>query len=150
MSNWTLARCRENVERHGWNATGTVTADEVAYVYTTGLTTHLGCPELVIAGLDPHTGHDLLKAAVAKAEAGAALEPGVLYEGMAEGFVVRFRDVFRPACRLSFALTNGFYGKSVAFRQLLWPDSSGRFPGEPGCGEWIASVQDIGGVGQHG
>lgn len=147
MSDWAVDRCRENVERDGWSATSTVTADEVVYVYTTGLTTHLGCPELVIAGLDPHTGYDLLKAAVEKGEAGTALEPGTLYEGIAEGFVVRFRDVFRPACRLSFEVTSGFYGRPVAFRQLIWPDASGRFPDEPGCGAWIASVQDIGGVG---
>ena len=150
MPDWAVDRCRENVERHGWNATGVVTVNEVAYVYTTGLTTHLGSPELVVAGLDPHTGHDLLKAAVAKAEAGAALEPGVLYEGIAAGFVVRFRDVFGPVCRLSFAVTSAFYGRPVAFRQLTWPDVSGRFPGEPGCSEWVASAQDIGGVGQHG
>ncbi len=141
---WVLDQVRENVNRHGWSATGTATAAGTAYVYTTGLTATFGHPELVIAGLDPHTAHDLLRNAVEKIESGIPLEPGVPCEGIAAGFVVRFSDVFRPSCGLSLAVTDRFYGKPVPFRQLLWPDRRGRFPGEPGCIPGVASMQDIG------
>jgi hypothetical protein len=150
MSDWALNRCRENIGKCGWNATGTVSASDRPYVYTTGLTTHANHPELVVAGLDPQVGWSLLKAAVAKIEDGTPMEPGTPYEGIAEGFAVRFRNVSLPYCQLSFAVTQEFYGTSVPFRQLIWPDKYGKFPDEAGCGEWIASAQDIGGVGDHG
>lgn len=144
-----MRQVAENVRRDGWHATGTHAEDGTPYVYTAGLTGTFGHPELVIAGIGYQAAHGVLQAAADKVRGGAVLEPGTPYEGIAAGFVVRFADVFRPACSLSLAVTNRYYGRSVPFRQLVWPDPRGRFPGEPGCDEAMAAVQDICGA-RHG
>ena len=74
------------------------------------------------------------------------LEPGGYYDKVADGFLVRVRDVAPAFCRLSFAVSNRFYGKAVPVRQIVWPDPRGRFPGDPGCDPGMAAAQDIGGT----
>ena len=138
--------CRENIARDGWHATGVLAEPgKPGYIYTTGLTVTYRHPELVITGLPPEAAHGVLCAAVDRIEENGPLEPGSEYDRIAAGFTVRVRDIAPAFCRLSFAVSNRYYGKAVPVRQVVWPDRDGRFPGEPGCDPGMAAVQDISG-----
>ena len=143
--------CRENIKRDGWHATGVLAAPgRPGYIYTTGLTATYRHPELVIAGLPPEAAHGVLVAAVERIEEDGPLEAGGEYDRIAEGFLVRVRAIAPAFCRLSFAVSDRFYGRSVPAWQVVWPDQRGRFPGEPGCDAGMAAVQDIGGASSPG
>lgn len=136
--------CRENVRRDGWHATGVLdAAGQPGYMYTTGLTATFRHPELVIVGLPPDAAVGVLAAAAGRIEEDGPLTPGGEYDRIADGFTVRVRDVAPAFCRLSFAVSNRFYGRRVPVRQIVWPDPGGRFPGDPGCDPGMAAVQDI-------
>lgn len=139
--------CRESIRNVGWHATGIFEdPGQPPYIYTTGLTATYGHPELVIAGLPPESAHGVLQAAVDRIAEDGPLEDGGYYDRIADGFLVRVRDVAPAFCRLSFAVSNRFYGKTVPVRQIVWPDPRGRFPGDPGCDRGMAAAQDIGGT----
>lgn len=141
-----MRTCRGNIRRGGWHATGILDAPgQPGYVYTTGLTVTWRHPELVISGLPPHAAHGVLCAAVERIREDGPLENGGEYDRIADGFRVRVRDIAPAFCRLSFAVSDRFYGRTVLVRQIVWPDPHGRFPGDPRCDPGMADVQDIGG-----
>lgn len=135
-----LHGARENIREHGWHCTGVFAGEgSPPFAYTAGLAETYGHPELIVAGLDPQTGHSLLAAAVKLIAGGDRMTDGCEREKIAAGFPVRFSAAhgWLPQCTVTSAL----YGHDPALLQLVWPDVRGRFPGDPGCEPGVFRVQ---------
>jgi hypothetical protein len=134
-----LATLRRHIDVHGWSLTATE-----GFAYTTGLTggDH---PEILIAGLDPYTAHDVATAAVRRIRDGVPLKPGCHYPGIVSSFLVEVRELdLEDRGRFPRNITTAHYGRKVPAVQLVYPDKDGRFPGEPGCSLHVTGVQDSG------
>ena len=135
-----VAECRRKVAEHGWMAMGIF--GSAPYSYTVGMWQTWAHPELVIAGIDPAIAKGLLDNAVTLVEQGQDLTDGIDRDEIAEGFAARFRLVTRTVA--SFAVSDRFYGGMSAPRlQLIWPDPSGRWPGEAGVRRRYERMQDL-------
>jgi Domain of unknown function (DUF4262) len=119
------------IERFGW-AVEHVRAPRGSSVapssYTVGLTA-VGHPEIVITGLPAPVAQDFLNAVAERVRAGGSYRSGQR--------TTEFTDENGPVVLLHVEDTAGLtsareiYG-SVAALQLVWPDSSGRLPWQPG------------------
>lgn len=127
----------------GWSAIGVMPDGDGSYpfTYTVGLTETRDHAELIVWGLNPGLAHGVLGCAIELIDAGAALADGDRYEGVLAGYDVLVRDVADPESR-PLNLARGYNGgRPVKAVQILWPDSQGRFPGEPGCEESCEASQ---------
>ena len=131
-----LAQCAEAIASHGWNLTATA-----GFAYTTGLTDG-GHPELLIAGLDPYTAHDVVSAAVRRIRDGIPLRPGNRYPAIVSDYLVVIRELDLETPRFPRNVTTAHYGRPVPAVQIVYPDAHGHFPGEPGCRRAIEEAQD--------
>ncbi|TQN41864.1 uncharacterized protein DUF4262 [Blastococcus colisei] len=119
------------IERFGWavehvrvprRSTGTPSS------YTVGLTA-AGHPEIVVLGLPAPVAQDFLNAVAEQVRAGGSYRPGQR--------TGEFTDEDGPVVFLRVEDTGGLasardvYG-SVEALQLVWPDSTGRLPWQPG------------------
>lgn len=104
------------------------------YGYTVGLPFRFDHPELVLVGLDPRSTSQILNGigdAIAK---GARLEPGDLFEvagtpmKVGRCAVARVRDgLIAVSMDYHYAIEHPSLPNPL---QIMWPDASGRFPGE--------------------
>ena len=74
---------------------------------------------------------------------GSPLVPGEYREGVIAGFPVLPQAVAVPAAAAMCRVTAAVSGAGVPALHLLWPDQSGKFPGEGGCDPQIAVLQDL-------
>jgi hypothetical protein len=122
------------IATRGWLTTA-VTGDQLhpaaQFTYTTGLHTSRSHPELVVAALSAQVAHGLITAAVRLIDSGTRLEDGGQYSEIAEGLPIRARAVTPHNCAVTFGATRLWYGQDVPRLQLVWPDTRGRFPGDP-------------------
>lgn len=126
------------VREHGWivNAYNANTSLGGNITYTAGLT-EAGIAELAVAGL-PHAPAGLLLNDAARVHLNSELIPGESYP-TCNGVVLRVVDapgVIGPVAR-------SLYGRQVRFRQLLWPDTAGVYPDQPGWTETPHPYQPI-------
>lgn len=144
-----LRICARNVLRSGWHVSAVYADPETGapgFAYTTGLWATWQHPELVIVAVPPAVAHGLFSEMAAAISAGTRFSDGGQYEGVAN-MPLRIRAVDRSRCVLGFGITDVFYGRPGApapFRQVVWPDPAGHFPGDPECEPAMALVQDIG------
>jgi hypothetical protein len=131
--NEVLRRQGEIIDRVGWAVTAVIpTPDDTdhaaPFAYTVGLTAH-GHPELVIAGLDPAIAQALLN----------DLASRVFDKAERFDHAQRIHDLIvdydaiiiegSPTERLWPGAAVGRYGAGrVRLQQVVWPDTSGRFP----------------------
>ena len=139
-------RQQQLIDQYGWAVTNVFPTEDdpvSPFSYTVGLTAH-GYPELIIAGLDPHTSHMLLNNLAGRVydraerfTAGQRITDllpagydAVIVEGPAT-------DALYPGA--AFAR----YGKdAVSLQQIVWPDPEGRYPWdtEYGYGKHVQPV----------
>lgn len=133
----------EHIARVGWSVTGvfpTETAGTVPFAYTSGLTA-LGLPELVIAGLPIHTMHAILND-VAGRDDGPWRHGQRLDDVITGGHAVEIWEG-SPTDTLHLGTASRIYGRDRVQRaqQILWPDTEGRMPWQPGC--QVADLQPL-------
>lgn len=138
-----------DVREHGWHCV--LVADEhhpehaalnaalaphpvydAAFAYTVGLWLTWRHPELVLVGRWPHA-HAIIASAVALVTAGRRLQDGETSDEVLDGYDVRFARVSegRRVELLTYAdWANG--RRPFEAIQLVLPDSSGRWPDDPG------------------
>ncbi|TAJ49911.1 MAG: DUF4262 domain-containing protein [Herbiconiux sp.] len=122
-----LGATRDLVERYGWAVRHVLAGrmpSEPPFSYTIGLSSRPH-PELVIVGLPPDVAKAFLDIAVAMIDDGRTFVPGEMAHGLAGDdrplAVIRVDDAHE------LSAVEEIYG-SVNALQLVWPDSSGRFP----------------------
>jgi Domain of unknown function (DUF4262) len=141
MSTWPqrraayLARVRALIEQHGWMVQAVLpTATDPATppcFYTVGLTSFGQHPELIAFGLPPETATWLLNTLGDRVREGEQLTTGQRLEGLLEdGYALELLAVDNPTEVLTIA--TDLFGSDVRALQLVWPDTNGCFPWDPG------------------
>jgi hypothetical protein len=129
-----IAWTRDMIRRHGWAVEYVFGEGErdPPFAYTVGLF-GLGYPELVVFGLHAEESARLLNDVGGRVRAGERLVPGELVTFTDWPHRLHLLPLVNPAEVLLWA--NRFYGRPptdpVDGMQLVWDDSSGRFPWEP-------------------
>lgn len=146
-ADWTAGdrKLVADVQDHGWHVVKVVDpdADSPWWAFTVGLWHSYGVPELTMAGLLPGDMHTWLNVLGKRARDGkGVVDEGSLVEGVLEGYALRARRVATPWYRPLFGAALWFAQKPpLPMAQLVWPDRTGRYPEDPGCGERCSTDQ---------
>jgi hypothetical protein len=140
------------VERDGWAVQGVFPTEGdrgCPFAYTVGLWQRFGHPELVMTGLDPRTCQALLNDIAGRVKDGARFSPGDRLDDVVQGH----RDLVMPVTFVAMSETSRDENLGVACRynglepfdalQVLWPDTNGVLPGEPGFEERFVALQPV-------
>jgi hypothetical protein len=126
-----LDELRETISGHGW-AVQFVEHDKRPFAYTIGLHDR-GLPELLISGLPPDIATRVLNSiAHMIVDDGTVLAPA-MHIDYQDRFLIEVVEVEHPDVHLKFAVK--LCGSDVRALQLVWADTRGRFPWEPGWGQ---------------
>lgn len=118
------------VDVYGWGIRHVLGNSAVApFSYTVGLTAR-GWDELLITGLPADVADVFIRNAVDEQETSGAFRAGDRTEALTESGSVVF---IRVRDRTGLTAAERMLGEFEAL-QLVWPDSSGRFPWDAGCG----------------
>jgi hypothetical protein len=120
------------------------------FAYTVGLAVTFHWPELICFGLDHEVAGAVLNNAVGELRNRAIRPvPGLELCEVLEHGTVRLH-AFSPAgysdhlgWAMWYAAREGLNPAEFSCLQVLWPDKSGRFPGDPACDPGIAEAQVI-------
>lgn len=132
-----LMRMHDRIRCHAYTCTG-VFGGGPPWVYTTGLLDTFGHPELAVLGLPIDEGYDLLTAWAELIKAGVHPKVGHAVDDAA-GFPARFVEVHPHHCDrgaewfCDWHRYHWFIGCTLfplRVLQLVYPDDSGRFPGD--------------------
>lgn len=123
----------------GWSAMSVfpVEVGGIAFTYTVGLTETFNHPELIVYGLSHELSHGILSCAVDLIRKGTRFEDGGTYEDVLEGYKVKAVDHGMTPLNLA----TEFYDEFEALH-LQWPDSEGRFPGDPDV-DWSVELHQV-------
>jgi hypothetical protein len=149
---WTITDEREQfirdmVEDPGWavQLVSDGDDDEPAFAYTIGLYRNFGHPEIIIIGLRLPVMNALLNVCGDRIKAGETLPIHTPFSGVLDDYDVKLGQVRAPASydeHLGYAIW--FYnGREFPVVQLVWPDKTGRFPGEDGVAESVRKLQPL-------
>lgn len=142
----TSVAIQETIREHGWWV-GLVPGgdDQPGFAYTIGLHEAFGHPEIIVFGLGIDTMHRILNICGDRVREGARFEAGADARDIVEGFDVRFRGVNDEASHAEYLGYGCQHYRSRDFPvlQCLWPDKSGRFPGDPELAPSIAKLQPL-------
>lgn len=117
------------VRTHGWAVRHVLGGPASAPVsYTAGLGAK-GWPELVVAGLQPEIAQVFIWNAVDEQQERGPFRAGDRTHALTESGEILFLHVDDAAVMTA---TRRLFGDFDAI-QLVWPDSGGHFPWEPGC-----------------
>jgi uncharacterized protein DUF4262 len=131
-----------NIREHGWFRTN-VLADgaNAGFSYTTGFWLTLGFPDIIVFSLPSETAHAVFWDIFRDVRAGKTPpvgQPADLFANM-EGFLFPV-GLHHYAEHLGWS--RWFYGSDdFPCLQLVWPDTKGVFPWQPGADEGVAKFQ---------
>lgn len=129
----------ELIKRHGWMVQSVLPGeDSPSFSYTIGLPAYLEVPELIIFGLGHEIESTILNEAVGQLEDFGKIDP----DKLVKGYSTRIETVVSHRASLFMAGAEWFNrGKMPEARQIVWPDSNGRFPGEAGFDKKFLRLQ---------
>jgi hypothetical protein len=143
-----------NIERHGWHIAG-VNADTrndfPQYAYTVGFGDTLAHAEVIVIGLSHESAGMLLNAVGERIRQHGRLETDTRYTDLlSNGLGLSFVEAAEDRARDLMRLANWYYeaashrtGTRYRVLQLVWPDSDGRLPWEPGYDTRFNHVQPV-------
>lgn len=138
--------CCECIANH-WCAVLQVTegeASEPAFQYSVGLTHSFEHPELCFFHPNAALGHAVINDFRDRIRSGERFTDGQRASGALEGFDVVLRTAHTSHYREHFGFDRWLYGgDNFEMLQIVWPDKSGRFPGEPECHPHVLKVQPM-------
>ena len=103
------------------------------FAYSIGLTRTCGQPELISFGLDPKLMHWMINEIASRYAHGAVLRTGERVAGLIEGHDCEVRTMGRARYREYLGYARWFYaGDDFDVFQIVWPDTSNRFPWHAG------------------
>ncbi len=120
------------IKRHGWALIGVFPAEGDTgqpFTYTVGLTEQF-LPELVVYGLDPNSAAAVLNTVAANMVDKGEIKAGDrLADVLTDGRTLAVIDL-DAADAADLAMVHNIYGTLLSARQVVWPDSGGKFPWE--------------------
>lgn len=134
----------DRIDEFGWTAIGvfpTVSAPNgFPFTYTIGLTARK-LPELVLFGMSNRQAHAIIASAIANLDL-SKVEEYVSYDEVGN-LPVQFRNLPQSVVEEYLCQATSYYGdrKLVRARQLVWPDTRGRFPWHIDCEPKYAQCQ---------
>jgi hypothetical protein len=127
----TWRRVTANIHRYGWHVAMNYGDDRSApFAYSVGAAS-LGLPELIVAGIDPATGAQLINAVLARGRT-EGLPEGVAMAGLANHPLILKALTSDQAQRWLPMADAHHQGRPFAAMQMVYPDPDGRFPWDPG------------------
>lgn len=132
-----------HVRDHGWSTLGILPGRATpGWAFSVGLWHSYRSPEVAIFGLLlPHM-QQWINRVGRQIRDGKVLLPDAERDGVLDDVPVIAKQVHPGWYSDLFGSAIGFYqGVVPPFYQLVWPDSHGMFPWEPGCGERCRTVQ---------
>ena len=142
-------KIRETIATHGVFIQGVFPTEEsqgVPFAYSVGIpTTVPGAAELIVLGLDPEMGAEIINSVMDRLKEGETLADGQQVEGLIERFALTFRAVARQHY-------DGYVGAAQIYHQsrnewpllqIVWPDTKGRFPWQEGFEERFRDKQPL-------
>lgn len=133
------------VDEHGWWV-GLIPSenDLPGFAYTIGLYERFEHPELIVIGLAKDTMHHILNDCGARIRDGERFDAGASASGLIEGYDVRFRSVNDASSYLEYlGFGLRYYDRKFPVLQCIWPDKSGRFPGEFAAAPILKKLQPL-------
>lgn len=121
------------VKEFGWQTTSVLADDnsDPGFSYTTGFWITVDQPEVVVFDFPPELAHDVFGQMMRRAQAGNRLELGRPVDGILANEAVYFFRVTRGSAASYLRSSDWFYRRGpFPAVQLVWADSSGRFPWE--------------------
>ncbi len=129
MRTFSIPALQEKMDEHGWIVTGVPGLP----LYTVGLMDkYSGHPELTIAGLQVLQADAILRCGLDQLDEGVRMVSGRRYGKIVLGLDLEALEVHPSNFLDWFGQAFDYYGEGLRIMQLLWPDTSGRFPGNPG------------------
>ena len=135
------------IDTFGYSVIAVFPDDETGFpgfAYTVGLTAK-GLPELIMTGLHHSQSQPLLRLAAEQQLEEGPFVIGNRYDRLIEGMDCAVTAVSEEnqenLLRMAYAVMPP--GKTLRALQVVWPDSQGRFPWEPGFEERFAQIQRL-------
>lgn len=138
-------RIAESVARNDWHAIA-VSDQPPGFVYSCGLLTTFGHPELIIFGLETSLLYEILADMVALIRKGRVFSDAALHGDVLESGSVAVRLVHptQHSMFLGYAMGHcrhiGRAGELKAL-QVFWPDAAGHFPFNRECNPAVSKLQ---------
>jgi hypothetical protein len=128
----TWRRVAENVRLYGWHvAMNYADEDGFPFAYSVGAARH-GLPEILVAGIDPAVGAQLINALLNAGRSGNALREGVTYPGIAN-LPIQLKTLTSDQALQGLPMATPFHeGRPFPAMQMVYPDPDGRFPWDAG------------------
>ena len=141
-------KMRKTIAEHGVFIQGVFPTKEspgVPFAYSVGIpTTVPGAAEVIVMGLDPNTGAEIINEVVDRLKAGETFTDGQAVTGLVERFALAFRTVSRRHYADYVGAAQVYHqGDQFALLQLCWPDTHGRFPWQEGFEERFREKQPL-------
>jgi hypothetical protein len=149
--------CVAHVLEHGWHVmvVGAGSCDcgspdcgdsdeGPAFAYTVGLPHQFGHPELVMSGQRGELMHRALNAAARMVQQGHDFRAGVLTENVIGRFPVLAEHLTVEACQELLRFSWWFHRWPGPGVQLVWPDTAGIWPWQPGATTMATDLQPPG------
>lgn len=141
-------KVRGDIQEDGWSTISvfpTLTDPGVHFSYSIGFREHGRHPEVIILGIPSEYAHPMIRTLYERVAAGERFEDGQRLDGVLEEYQVELRAVPPDGAPLNMA--RAFYDvEELAALQIVWPDKEGLFPGEEGCDEGVALMQNLEGL----
>jgi len=142
-------KIRETIAKHGVFIQGvfpTQDSPTVPFAYSVGIpTTVPSAAELIVMGLDPNTGAQIINSVLARLQTGETFADGQQAKGLIKKFTLAFRTVAKENY-------DGYVTAAQAYHQsrndwpllqIVWPDTKGRFPWQNGFEERFRDQQPL-------
>lgn len=129
-----------DVKTHGWHVIHvgvSVGEDSIGsgWSYSIGLFRTFGHPEFIIVGIPPSTAEAIINDLGTRVKNGARFRTGMGDPDVLENYEVRFISMRMDQYRTHLGYALWFYcGTGFPVLQVVWPDRSGHFPGDPEYG----------------
>lgn len=140
-----LKKIKRDIGESGWSTISvfpTMTDPGVHFSYSIGFREHDAHPEVIILGIPSEYAHSIIRTLYERVAAGERFEAGQRLDEVLEEYEVELRAVASDGAPLNMA--KAYYDvDELPALQIVWPDKEGLFPGEEGCDEGCAEIQDL-------
>jgi hypothetical protein len=134
-----------DISQYGWHII--VIQKEVSsptYSFTVGLFYTFGHPELMIMGLNQNVSHSIFQTAAGAIASGATFQASGFTDILIDSYKCKFSEIGVSRYQEYLGYGIWFYRslpRPFPALQILWPDKSGKYPGEDGFDVRFNSLQ---------
>lgn len=140
------AKALADIEKYGLHVISVMEDDEHSpFTYSIGIEQSLGMPELIIVGLKSNVAHSAINECYRQMKDGGAIAPGTrVADLLGGGFECLIGEASTEQVSDYMHWAKWLYkGKPFRAYQIIWPSTSGVFPGEKDASEWLIARQPL-------